>query len=269
MISVNNTFIWRDFSSWNEQILGLAQELLTQDFIHHFLSDPPEEVYPEEMNWIASLLARLKPGYSAADFEVDFTKRLTAHYRYLRAFHGCCPPDLSSYFEQGIVPVDPQTAVDSVKRILLCGRYPELTEKQIDEAVVRRGLCERDKRIYFGLDDRFLIGHCGHYLLYGSEYRVGVVAELSTLGGPDYRRCFKGLGTPTMLVCDIPWRMISEEVHRSLCRALLAESFRNLLDPSYAPSIIDFGFAIGGVLPPEHIVSHYSPDKIRDPLGGK
>jgi hypothetical protein len=234
-----------------------------------FLSNPPEEVYPEEINWIAPLLARMKPGYLAADFEIHFTKRLTAHYCHLRAFHGCSPTDVSSYYERGIVPLDPQAAVDSVKSVLLSGQYPELTDKQIDEAIARHRLYDSDKRVYFGLDDRFLIGHCGHYLLYGSEYRVGIAAELSARIGRDYRRCFKGLGTPTMLVCDIPWRMISEEIHRSLCRTLLAETFRNLLDPSYAPGVIDFGFSIGGVLPPEYIVSHNSPDKIRDPLGGR
>lgn len=179
---------------------------------------------------------------------------------------GTCP----HYYEKGLLPLDPEAARSAVKGHFLAGNFPELTEVDLDAAIEDTTLETREGRTYFNLDERFIIEHCGHYLLYGSEYATGIAASLDrnkTGRTKDYKKSLKNIGKPTMFICDVPWNMISESAKGELTRTFIAELFHHLKTSSYRPTMIDFGFSIRRPLSPMQIAGHYHPEGVRDPFG--
>src|SRR5205085_5151702 len=118
---------------------------------------------------------------------------------------------VASYYERGLVPLDTQAAAALAKELFLSGAFPELNQTLLDEAMARVGTDTRVGRVYFELDEQLLVEDCGHYLLYGSEYILGIAAELESGQDRDYRQLLKGMGKPTIFVCDVPWRLISAQ----------------------------------------------------------
>lgn len=258
---------WRTFNLWSKQILEITKELLTQNVLDAFTSEcSPDDIYRDDIGWLERIVNRFVPAVGDGGLEGELTRRLTRYYSAVRAYHAGCPRDVSSYYEKGLIPLDPVATAASVKRHFLSGDFPELREADLDAVIRETSLETIEGRIYFNLDERFLIEHCGHYLLYGSEYAVGLAASLCEVGMRDYRKSLKNVGVPTLFICDVPWGLISDGTKSSLTRTLTAELFRHLKTPSYRPTMIDFGFSIRRRLPPSRIAGHYHPAAVRDPI---
>lgn len=230
----------------------------------------PDDIYSDDISWLEDVVRSVNPGAADGDLEGKLTSCLKKYYSAVRAFHAGCPRDVSSYYERGLLPLDSQAARLAVKSHFLAGDFPELTETDLDAAIEDTSLETREGRIYFNLDERFLIEHCGHYLLYGSEYATGIAASLNRNRGDrtlDYKKSLKSIGEPTMFICDVPWNLISDDTKGELTRTFIAELFRHLKTPSYRPTMIDFGFSIRCHLPPAQIAGHYRLEGVRDPIG--
>lgn len=261
---------WRTFNIWSKQIKRITRDLLSKDVLEEFKSENAPEIYSDDIGWLEDIVERVNPEAAGGDLEHELTIRLMKYYSAVRAFHASCPHDVMSYYEKGLLPLDPEAARIAVKGHFLGGDFPELSESNLDAAIKDTSLETREGRIYFNLDERFLIEHCGHYLLYGSEYATGVAASLNrnrTDKTKNYKKSLKNLGRPTMFICDVPWDMISEGTKSELTRTFLAELFRHLKTPSYRPTMIDFGFSIRHRLPSAQIAGHYHPEEVRDPIG--
>lgn len=257
---------WRTFNVWRKQILGITRDLLNKEVLEEFKAGNTSEIRSDDIGWLENIVGRVNPGVASSNLEGELTSRLLKYYSAVRAFHAGCPRDVSSYYEKGLLPLDPEIARSAVKSHFLGGDFPELSESDLDAVIEDTSMETIEGRIYFNLDERVLIEHCGHYLLYGSEYAVGLAASLSRDRARDYRKSFKNIGRPTMFICDIPWKLISDGIKSALTLRLIAELFRHLKTPSYRPTMMDFGFSIRQRLPPAQIAGHYHPEGVRDPI---
>jgi hypothetical protein len=255
------------FILWSKQVLEIAKDLFTQDVLEVFKSEcTQDDIYRDNIGWLERIVKRFVPTIGEGELEGELTRRLTKYYSAVRSYHAGCPRDVSSYYEKGLMPLDPVAAASTFKNHFLGGDFPELNESNLDAVIRETSLETIEGRICFNIDERFLIEHCGHYLLYGSEYAVGLAASLCEAGSRDYRKCLKNVGVPTMFICDVPWGLISDGTKSSLTRTFTAEVFRHIKTPSYRPTMIDFGFSIRRRLPPSQIVGHYHPAGVRDPI---
>jgi hypothetical protein len=262
---------WRTFNLWSKQFLKINKDLLNEAVLDKFKSEcATDDIYSDDISWLEDIVMSVNPEPAGSDLEGELTSRLEKSYSAVRAFHAGCPRDVSTYYEKGLLPLDPEVARKAIKSHFLDGDFPELSESELDAAIEDTSFETREGRIYFNLDERLLIEHCGHYLLYGSEFATGVAASLNRNGTDktnNYQKSLKNIGRPTMFICDVPWNMISEDTKGELMRTFMAELFLHLKTPFYRPTMIDFGFSIRCRLPPAQIAGHYHPEGVRDPIG--
>jgi hypothetical protein len=207
---------WRTFNIWSKQILRINKDLLSRAVVEEFKSDNKLEILSDNIGWLEEVARRVNPLYKFDRLEDELTGRLVRYYSAVRAFHACRPLDVSAYYEQGLLPLDPRRAASDFKRHFLCEDFPELDESDINSVIEETTLETIEGHVYFNLDERLLIEQCGHYLLYGSEYVVGLANGLRRTGSSNYRQSLKNIGTPTMFICDVPWGLISDGTGGSL-----------------------------------------------------
>jgi len=118
-----------------------------------------------------------------------------------------------------------------------------------------------DGRVWVGIDDRELVDLCGHYLMFGSEALAGVAADLTRELGWNVQTLLAEVGTPTVVIVDVPCSRISTATLEELSNAVLDE----LEDEPIADSSVkDFSIAIERGLPKSSVVSCYSVPRIAD-----
>lgn len=99
------------------------------------------------------------------DAQSVLSERLLSAFTHLRAYHGCRPKEKDNYREIGLVPLDVNRACNSVREIFNSSKFPELSSAIVDNAIASRPTENREGRVFFEADKRFLLEHCGHYLL--------------------------------------------------------------------------------------------------------
>lgn len=170
-------------------------------------------------------------------------------YTHIRAFHGCRPIDIASYQEQGIIPITRPTARQEALLRLGGGSIPD---SKILAAFDRRWdkLNDVHKCVWFTLTCEELLNECGHYMISGSEFLLALGTELW------YQHKLREVGTPSLLHCDAPIKMIPSGYIDSMEEAII--------DGRYSPC----GFKITGALAPEDIIKYEFPTRIPDPHDG-
>lgn len=256
--------MWQDFTQWRPVFAELMADIFTEELLRDFRAHPPKYLVSDDMSWIESLIEK----HSGKELNITTTtlERFNEKYSHIRAYHGCSPTDIHSYLDHGLRPLNIDEFNLHAKRHFCGQMFSEVTNDILQMAIVDVGAGLRENRIYFGLDDQFLINYCGHYLLYGSEYLACVAASLTRLTGRmDYQQSLKGIGKPTILACNIPTSMIENSILEELCRHMVQHFFENHLDSSHSTEL-DFGFEIHEPLPPEEIASYYHPEHVPDPF---
>lgn len=174
-------------------------------------------------------------------------------------YHGCRPIDLASYLADGIKAFDSselaQLLQDAVQRVGVRRLGEEIL------ALGRTRLSQHtDSVVYLVLDQRHLLCHAGHYLIYGSEWLCSAFAE--------NRALLRNIGVPTLLKVMFPLILASPRDRKQLARNLLHEWTRLSAIRLQESRPVDFSFAVRQRIPAEMIVGHSHPSTINDPLGG-
>ena len=218
----------------------------------------------DDLRWLDCIVERV------TDIEIDtrnlMADRLAGHFTAMRACHATRTADVSSYYREGLRPLDPLVVHERARAIFLSGSFPELSAADLDRAIDAVGSDLRESRVFFEANERLLVDLGGHYLLYGGEYLVAIAANLSRLR--DYRQALKRLGEPTMFICDVPLIDIGRGILLEFAGMALEIMFEEILErDSFKPDWRrGAGFPIHRTLAPNHIVGHYHPTHIRDPL---
>lgn len=252
------------YISWRNVIWELISDFVDEEVKAYFLKHPPKYVVSDELDWLDNIV--LKVHDREIDSKVELAEMLRHRYDAMRAYHGTRTADIESFYTKGLIPLQPSYFNDQARKIFLSGDYPHLTEKHLEDAIKEVGSDLREGRVFFEANESELLNRCGHYILYGSEYLTGIAAHLGRY--PDCRQALKKIGTPTVLICDVPLDLISEHSIRELSGMALEFIFQELLDGKKfrVDRTRASAFSIREPLPASCITGHYHPTGVRDPL---
>ena len=186
-------------------------------------------------------------------------------FDFVRMFHCCHPSDVQSYYSNGIRVLKASDANKQfISHFLENDKFPEITLSHIGEAIERMGkeggTDVREKVVHFALDDRFIIEHASHYLIYGSEYISVLAGEVGKRTKYDLKVDLRRSGMPTVFIVDIPigkFTNLDDLASRgSLIWALCIAQRKK------EPTQIDFTLTSFEALRPEYIVDHYHPEEV-------
>lgn len=250
--------------TWHAAMWTLIDDFTGPAVRKAFLRKPPEYVVSDDLTWLDDIV-RSTLGIEV-DSKEELADRLMTRYRALRAYHGTSATSLEPFYTQGLRPLVIEEYHQRAREVFLSGQYPELSEGDLQRAIEEVGPETREGRVYFEANEHLLTERCGHYFLYGSEYLVAIAAHLGERR--DYRRALKGVGRPTLLVCDVPMRQLRRGMVLALAGMALEAVFQELIDgEGYAPSKWrGIGFSISEPLHPACLVGHCHPTNLQDPL---
>jgi hypothetical protein len=260
----DRTWDFNSYETWRGEIWKLIEDFADEEVRKAFVAAPPEYVVGDDLSWLDEIVERVH-GYQI-DSKTELLALLGERYDALRAVHGTRTEDVASFYRNGLKPLVPREFEMQARDIFLCGDYPELSPADLERAIATVGVETREGRVYFDTNEGELIGYCGHYMLYGSEYLTAIAAHIGRLR--DYRQVLKGRGKATLFVCDVPFSFISGHTILEFAGMALEYVFQELLDgPTFRPDPHrGGGFAISRCLPPAYIVGHCYPTVTRDPF---
>lgn len=260
--------VWNfsQFKSWKESVWNLIEDFATSEVIENFLKNPPRYVVGDNLSWLDNIVNRTCG--EVIDSKYLLADRLREHYNYIRASHGTRTSEVELFYRHGLKPLNAENYHDLAKKLFLGGDFPELNDDSLESAIqsVRSDL--RQGRVFFETNEIELLSHCGHYLIYGSEYLVSLAANLG--GARDYRQILTKQGKPTMFICDVPLDLVDDETLAEFAGEALEILFQELLDgQDYEEDTYRVaGFCIYSPLPASCIVGHYHPESVPDPFLG-
>lgn len=190
----------------------------------------------------------------------DLAIRLEQDYASFVAYHACRPTCVAPYYKDGLRIVPRSDLLSIALDIFASGRFPEITREDVLAAAEEVSGNDDPPMLCVALDDRTLINYYGHYLLYGSEYVIGIAAGLTRRYGHDYRQFLKSLGKPTVFEVELPSDWLSDEDRSYLAKCMSAAA----LDGDIVHET-EFTVTLDRAVPPEFIRSHSHPRVICDP----
>lgn len=242
---------WRNRQAWLRQIRSYSKTLLTPELIAVLERKRPQ-CWSDVMDWLPDH-DRVVP---------EFHERMSAFYTHVKAFHGCRPDSLSSYYADGLKGQNAEAIIQRFR--LLFSDVPLLDLEQAIQEMKHRESSEKGK-IWLSGDDREMLKDFGHYIINGSEYLLALAANLGTgvYGAEDYRLRLRTIGIPTILEVDIPMELVPPLQQLAVAKMILSEwgqlRTKKPLGMSSAPC-----YVVRSDIPSECIKAHYHPAKIKD-----
>ncbi|WP_232448494.1 hypothetical protein [Burkholderia ubonensis] len=245
---------WRKRDEWIAELPKYAAHLLTPAIKRKLATKRPK-CWSDDMSWI--------PGRE--HLVPKFLECFTSHYTHLKAFHGCRPVTLSSYYKHGLMGQDRDKLLAHFREI-----YSDLPSADLDAAIAKfsdRSARERGSVWLVG-DDRELVEEYGHYIIQGSEFLMALAAALgSSSTGEDFRFRLRDSGIPTVLEVDIPIEIIGGNDIQEVAQMVLSEWGQTVTE-------LPLGFSsspcyvVRRDIPPQFIEAHTHPARIPDPHRG-
>lgn len=245
---------WRNRGEWLGEVSKYAGHLLTPAIERELALKGPK-CWSDDMTWI--------PGHE--HLVPEFIGTLTSHYTHFKAFHGCRPMTLSSYYRNGL------TGQDSEKIFALFRElYSDVASADLDAAIDRfSDRCARERgAVWLVGDDRELVQEYGHYVIQGSELLMALAAALGhSSSGEDYRFRLRNSGIPTVLEVDIPIELLGGDDLQEVAKMVLSEWGQTVtgLELGFLSSPC---YVVRRPIPPEFIEGHKHPGTIPDPHRG-
>ena len=192
------------------------------------------------------------------NFEI-FVSSLTEEYAGIKAFHGCRPKSVSSYYEYGF-SADKHASLKQQFMTIYSDVDAELAGS-IFESIYQKRSDENFKTYFLCDTDRLVNGGSGHYLIYGSELILCAAQYLEEELEIPLTDRLKSYGVPTIVEVNLPFGLVPSNQVTQLAKVLLAAWGTHHLFPEYAENI-EFVVITRGEIPPSHIANHHHPRKI-------
>jgi len=262
MIIAPQIFSWKDFPQWEKFIWDTFPETIREPLFEAIRGGRKGFEYADDVLYFQKFYAAFGE-YSelVESFLNDFSKRFT----FIKMYHCCRPSDTQSYYDLGIRVLNAAGMNERFKGLFLRNpKFPQITDSHIQSAIEHMAASyKRRGFVYFGLDDRFLLNHCGHYLIYGSEYLQSLAAFIRRGFRCDLKSELRKSGKPTIFEVRMPISNCSDGELRELAYELFHTWAYNIAHNRTYPYGIDFAIEIDHDLPPDHIIGHYHPENIR------
>lgn len=248
---VQKVLDWRNRRAWLQHIRSYATPLLTPKLVATLKRRKPQ-CWSDVMDWL--------PGHE--ELVPEFCNRMCSYYTHFKAFHGCRPESLSTYYERGLQGQNANSIILKFRKLFADVPLTDL-EKAI-EKMQHRESSEKGKT-WLSADDREMVREFGHYIINGSEYLLALAAKLGTgqYGEEDYRLRLRTIGIPTVLEIDIPIDLIPPAQKLEVARMILSEwgqlRTNRPLDMSISPC-----YVVRSDIPAKCIKAHYHPAAIQD-----
>lgn len=261
--------VWdfQEFESWFDTSWKIAADFLGEAVQAEFISNPPKHVVGDDLGWLDATVKRATG--RRVDTKAAMAEALSQRFSAMRAYHATSVLESHTFLQHGLLPLDAPAHQQRAREIFLTGTYPEISSNVLEQAIRTVGPDAREGRVFFEANEALLVGMCGHYLLYGSEYLTAIAASLPE--GRDYRQALKGRGKPTVFICDVPLAAIQSTTLVEFAGMALEFMFEHLLTGCGCglDKYRGAGFSIRVPLDPSCIVGHYHPVGTRDPLTGR
>lgn len=247
-------FSWSEIGKWERAVRAMLADVIDARLVRRFRKRSPEFIVGDDLSWLDDLI-----GWNESIHDV-FTDRFIDHYDSVLAFHGCRPTRLAGYRRAGLRLCNIEKLNTLARRIFGCG--DEIDNAIADLAHDRFGYSYSElnsARIFFCLSKQFLVEHCGHYLLYGSEYLLCIGARLGR------KQELRNRGKATVVEVALPISILQRRDVRELCGRIIEEIFERVLDPQFRTLAPNFGFEVRHPVPPECIVAFHHPTRIPNP----
>lgn len=185
---------------------------------------------------------------------------LYSHFSHVRLFHGCRPVDVSAYYRDGLRRHGPGILTQA-RRIFRAQGIPGAS---IEAAIADTDLRIDQDRVFLALDDRSLVKHTGHYMIYGSEAVMSVGAALIRQGYRDAQTALTKIGRPTLLSCELPLSTLSRHSVRQLAESLHDEHRQCRGRQPAVARVRDHTVVVHADIPGAAVRSHHTPPAIPD-----
>lgn len=136
------------------------------------------------------------------------------------------------------------------------------SHEDIDTAITAVSIETRDGVVHAVLDDRDFEETCGHYLIYGGEYQNCLVLHLPG-ASERMRDILKKIGKATVFVCRLPFSEVTGL--ERLVPFMMADHFFRIAHNRNEVNTIDYTITRKSTIPPDSILRHYNPIRIKDP----
>ena len=250
--------------TWLPIVAELMQDIISQQTIESLIANPPKYIVADDLSWLSKHIPKSLLG----DFRIEdiLTFRFRERFHAIRTCHATRTNDVDEFYRRGICRLDEAVAVQKLRELLVSESRPTLDENRFQEALDDVGFDLRSGRVYFSANENMIIEYCAHYLLYGGEHAQAV----STRVWPRYAALehLKTIGQPTLFICDVPLSLIGDGGLTPYAATALSWFLGEKLSD---PIVGDYGeeaLCIHADLPPDAILGHYHPKRVRDPLNG-
>lgn len=246
---------WRRKQSWLRAIPKYASDLLTANVREHLAATRPM-CWEDDLSWLPD-----------PSIVYEFSGRISEFYTHAKAFHGCRPLSVASYYTHGILGQRSDQIIATFREV-----FSDLDRQDLDTAIAIMENREQTEggKIWFVGDDKLLIQECGHYMIQGSEYLMALAASLyrTGSGNEDHRMRLRKFGTPTILEVDIPFNYIPSEQVVSIAKMILSAWGQSAAKKYTGFGTDDPSYVIHRNIEPSDIKAHYHPNIIADPHRG-
>jgi len=264
MATDQHVFSWKDFPKWEKFIQDIFAKN-DYESLSEAIRKAKEKFEYANDSYFDELYKKFGDYSELID---NFLKQFFNKFNFIKMYHCCRPLDVQSYYDFGIKVLDMSDMNTRFRELFGNNpRFTQITETHIKAAIeYMAGSYKRHGNVYFGMDDRFLINYCGHYLIYGSEYMGGLATFIQQQFNYDLKAELRKYGKPTIFKVRIPVTAFSEAELRELAsEALRTWAFNMAHNRTYSYEL-DFGKDFDYSLASDHIIGHYHPNKIPDPL---
>jgi hypothetical protein len=255
------TFVWEQIEKWLPLVVADNDDLLGEAFLHRYRAAGSTRIYADDLSRFRAFFTGI-----GSDPVAIIDQRFSSRFSKIRAYHGCAPTEIQSYYTNGILPLAAAAVNEQIRQEFLNSQYPEITPEILAQAISETGTDMRKGRLFLALDARSLLD-CGHYLRYGSEYRTGIAAAMFRITRVrEYRLAFRDRGKPTIFTCDVPIDIVDASDRAELIAKIVMVSISSRTDTEYVHYPLDFTIKLGVPVAPTWVVTHTHPEGVRDPL---
>lgn len=255
-----NIFNWKIFNSWEKEFGRFLNTLLPSKFI----SNTKIKFDEIHFDWAGPFEKYIHDENDNCFYDIEFKDYFVNTYTHILTYHGCRPTDIQNYYNNGFLILNTSTQNENFSKIFYNEKFKEISLEDIEYAINAVKKEGRENQLFWGIDDRILVERAGHYLIYGSEYIMCLAANLSERLKRDYRHHLRNYGIPTIFKVKLPISIIDENDLIHLFPYLYRLWVYNKLKNKITSYGLNYSFFLKKNIPPECIITHYHPDKIRD-----